>query len=108
MPAVYSMQLHGLPETFQEFCGYSYDETHAILSQLVVLWRSNDYIYDVTVEFIRSEMELDSVTAEMLIVQASESLEAIGNEIREFAKSGRLYRWMIRDHCILLELDDVD
>ena len=108
MPAVYSMQLHGLPQDFESFCGYSPDETNTILSALMQIWRSNDFIYDVTAEFIRSELELDSVTAEMLIVKVGATLETLGNEVREFAKSGRLSRWMVRDNCILLELDDVD
>jgi hypothetical protein len=108
MPAVYSIQLHGLPRAFEECCGYSPDEVNAALCAMMHIWRANDNVYDITTEFIRSEMELDSVYAEMFIVKVAGPLEMIGREVRDFALSGRLSRWMVRDNCILLELDDVD
>lgn len=102
---IQSVSLGQIPDYFHQ-CGFTTAETNTILSMMVQLWRLNDLHYDLTCEFIRTEIDLDEMTAQLFIVLCISELVTIATLIREAALTGRLQRWYINEYVILLEFDD--
>lgn len=78
----------------------------AILSGLLWVWKLNEFHADLTIEYIFTELDLDPLVAQMLILEAGPYMTELGNIVRAYALSGRLIRWNVNAYVILLELDD--
>jgi hypothetical protein len=78
----------------------------AILSGLLWVWKLNEFHADLTIEYIFTELDLDPLAAQMLILEAGPYMTELGNVVRAYALSGRLIRWNVTPYVILLELDD--
>lgn len=100
-----SVSLGLIPDYFHQ-AGFTAAETKTILSMMMQLWRCNDHNYDLTCEFIRTEIDLDEMTAQLFIVLCINELYAIAEHVRALALTGKLQRWIVCDHVILLELDE--
>lgn len=99
-----------LKNTAEVFSRYDFflDEVTCILTILVGIWRSNDNGYDITCEYIRTEMDLDEIRAQFLINESIHMLAPIADEIRALSLTGRLIRYNVLGNVIILEVDDAD
>jgi hypothetical protein len=102
---IQSVSLGLIPDYFHQ-CGFTDAETKTILSMMMQLWRCNDHNYDLTCEFIRTEIDLDELTAQTFIVLCINELYEIAEQVRAIALTGKLQRWTVCDYVILLELDE--
>lgn len=102
---VKTLPLGNLTAIFTNF-GYSEAQRMAILSTMVYLWRVNDSNYSLTEQFIKTEMDLDEVTASMFCNAALYYLNDLAVQIRELTLSGSLLRWLVTEHVIILELNN--
>ena len=85
---------------------FSQDEMVTILFALIQLWKLNDFHSDVTVEYILTELDLEPLMAQMLILEAGCYMTELGNIVRAFALAGRLIRWDVTPYVILLEIEN--
>lgn len=100
-----TLALGNVTAIFTNF-GYSEAERIGILSMMVSIWRCNDENYELTDEFIKTEMDLDEVTASLFSTATLFYLNDLASQIRELALSGKLVRWLVTEHVIILELDN--
>ena len=106
MPVLQTISLAHLFKAFKDHCGYTQDEVVTIITNLLPYWVYNDFIYDITAEFIRSEMDLDTLTAETFLLEVGRPLAEIGEMIRQMHLNSSLIRWSVRDYVIVLEMND--
>lgn len=100
-----TVPLGKLPAIFTR-TGFSQDERVSILFALIQLWKLNDFHSDITVEYILTELDLEPLAAQMLILEAGCYMTELGNIVRGFAVAGQLIRWDVTPYVILLELED--
>lgn len=85
--------------------GFTDDEITSVMTTLIMLWRVNELVEDITKEYIFTELDLDELTAQMFWNAACLDLLSLANSIRNLAVRGQLIRWVIYPYTILLELD---
>jgi hypothetical protein len=73
-----------------------------------MMCRTNEetYLEDIISEFIRTEMDLDPLQAQIFILEALPTLLDIGTQFRRLALTGHLLRYDVFGYTILLEVDD--
>lgn len=88
--------------------GFHSNETTNLITLLMGVCRYNEeqYIPGVISEFIRTEMDLDPLHAQILILDALPALVDVGMQFRRVAATGCLQRYVVHPHIILLEVDD--
>lgn len=94
-----------LPALFDK-CGFNIQETTFIISTMIGYWVYNDHNYDVTAEFIRSELELNDLSAQVLINEAMPQLMEMAQQIRQLQLAGVLYRWNVLAFAVVVEIED--
>lgn len=105
MSRIVTIPLGKLPKSFLRM-DIDQNQMIAILSGLLWVWKLNDFHTDLTIEYIFTELDLDPLVAQMLILEAGPYMTELGNIVRAYALSGRLIRWNVNAYVILLELDD--
>ena len=100
-----SIPLGKIPSCFEQ-CDFTEDETVSIMSSLVQLWRFNDHPYDMTCEYINTELDLEDTMAGMLIVYSIDALMEVAAQIRALALSGKFRRYSVFLYTIIVELDN--
>jgi len=102
-----SIPLGVLPTIFKKF-GYLDGEVTTLLTILLMMCRTNEetYLEDIISEFIRTEMDLDPLQAQIFILEALPTLLDIGTQFRRLALTGHLLRYDVFGYTILLEVDD--
>lgn len=86
-------------------------DTHAfvtVLTGLITIWRSNDLLEDITKEVIFNELDLEELQAQVLWNATQQHLMTIAIRIRNLALAGRLIRWSVYPHSILLEVEHAE
>ena len=104
MSKIVTVPLGKLPMIFNR-TGFNQDEMVSILFALIQLWKLNDFHSDMTVEYILTELDLEPLAAQMLILEAGCYMTEVGNIVRAFALEGRLIRWNVTPYVILLEIE---
>lgn len=102
-----SLPIYDIPKHFKEL-DFTTKEMMDILFGLIYIWRHSELVEDITNEFIFSELDLDPLIAQVLILSIGPKLTAIGNAIRDLALTGRLVTWKVTPYLILLELEHED
>lgn len=100
-----SISLGNLPNIFMLY-GFFNDEVNCIFQILISLWKCNDNNYDLTCEYIRTEMDLDELRAQLLINDTAFHLNVVATQIRNVALTGKLIRYNVIGSVILLEVND--
>jgi hypothetical protein len=102
-----SIPLGVLPTIFKKF-GYLDGEVTTLMTILLMMCRTNEetYLEDIISEFIRTEMDLDPLQAQIFILEALPTLLDIGTQFRRLALTGHLLRYDVFGYTILLEVDD--
>lgn len=104
MSQIVSLPLGKIPAIFKRL-GFSQDEMVCVLFGLIQVWRHNDHYTDMTVEYVFTEMDLDPLVGQILILEAGCYMTELGNIVRTYALSGRLIRWNVLGYLILLEIE---
>jgi len=99
------ISLGSLPALFKR-CGFTEEKTMDTLSVMVMYWRQNDPMSDITAEFIQSEMDMEPFAVATMIREGLQQLNEIANHVRQASLTGRLMHWTIHPTTIILELDD--
>lgn len=86
--------------------GFTDEMIATVLATLILIWRANDLVEDITRETIFTELDLDELMAQMLWSAVGRELTNVAQQIRNFAVQGRLIRWVVHPFAILLELED--
>lgn len=107
MSRMMSVPLQDIPKHFKAL-DFTTKEMLDILFGLVYVWRHSELIEDITNEYIFSELDLDPLAAQMLILNIGPKLSAIGTCIRDYSLAGRLISWKVKPYLILLELEHED
>jgi len=94
-----------LPVIFEK-CGFNIQETTFVISSMIGYWAHNDHNYDVTAEFIRSELDLNDLSAQVLINEAMPQLMEMATQIRQLQLAGSLYRWNVLAYAVVVEIED--
>lgn len=107
MSKTFGLALGCIPIAFGN-CGFHTNEITNLVTLLMGVCRFNEepYIPGVIAEFIRTEMDLDPLHAQILILDALGELVEIGMQFRRVAATGFLQRYVVHPHIILLEVDD--
>lgn len=90
---------------FQTY-GFTNDEITSIMTTLVMIWRSNELVEDITREYVFTELDLDELTAQALWSAVSIELVGLANTIRTLAVCGQLIRWVVHPFTLLLEVQN--
>lgn len=90
---------------FSKF-GFTTQNVLTYLDILIPLWRANDNLYSVTANFIRDGVMMEPLQAQLLIAETIYYWYPIAQQIRNEAVNGRLIRWVVMTHVILLELEE--
>lgn len=85
--------------------GFSDDEIVAIMTTLIMIWRSSELIEDITKEYIFTELDLDELTAQAFWSMAGNEILAMANTVRNLAVRSQLIRWVVHPYTLLLEVD---
>lgn len=107
MITVKTIWLKNVADIFSNY-GFFNDEVNCILAILINLWKYNDDNYDITCEYIRTEMDLDEVRAQLLINESIHLLLDPANQIRLLYRTGKLIRYNVIGSVIILEVEDAD
>jgi len=107
MSKTYGLALGCIPIAFGSR-GFHPNETCNLVTLIMGVCRYNEepYIPGMIAEFIRTEMDLDPLHAQILILDALETLVDVGMQFRRVAATGYLQRYVVHPHTILLEVDD--
>jgi hypothetical protein len=107
MSKILGLALGCIPIAFGER-GFHPNETTNLLTLLMGLCRYNEveYLPSVIAEFIRTEMDLDPLHSQILILDALPTLVDVGTQFRRMAATGCLQRYVVHQHIILMEVDD--
>lgn len=88
-----------------ESAGFDEHAFITVITGLIMVWRSNDLVEDLTREVIFSELDLDELSAQLFWNNVGSELTTVATLIRNFALQGKLIRWVVYPHTLLLELD---
>jgi hypothetical protein len=107
MSKILGIPLGCIPIAFGER-GFHPAEITNLITLLMGVCRYNEveYIPSVIAEYIRTEMDLDPLHAQILILDALPMLLDVGTQFRRMAATGCLQRYVVHSHIILLEVDD--
>lgn len=94
-----------IPSVFYNH-GYTEHEMLNIVFGMIEVWKMPGMPTSVTVEDVLSEMDLEPLTATMLIMQAGGLLTEVINHVRAYADSMELISWKVLPYAILLEIVD--
>lgn len=86
--------------------GYTEHEMLNIVFGMIEAWKMPGMPVTVTVEDVLSEMDLEPLTATMLIMQVGDLLTEVVNHVRAYADSMELISWKVLPYAILLEIVD--
>jgi len=99
------ISLGSLPSIFDK-CGFSEEKMLATLTVMVSYWIKNDPDSDITAEFIQSEMDMEPFATHTMIREGLRQLNETAWFARDSFLTGRLIRYTVHPHTILLEMDD--
>lgn len=77
-----------------------------ILTGLIYLWKYNYLYEEITSEFILTELDLEPLAAQILLLEIGSYLNEVGNCIRQYVTQGRLISWNVQHYIILLEIEN--
>jgi len=99
-----SVSLAEIPKILSSY-DFDMNEIKTILSMLVHLWKCNqqELHYDLTKEFIEVELDLDSLSAQTLVLDSMSSLMTIATQVHQALNDSTVTGWSIHDYVILLE-----
>lgn len=103
-PEVVTHPISGLYQAFNK-AGFDEHAFVTVLTGLIMVWRSNDLVEDLTREVIFSELDLDELSAQLFWNSVGSELTTVATLVRNFALQGKLIRWVVYPHTLLLELE---
>jgi hypothetical protein len=107
MSKILSIPLGVLPMVFKKI-GFTPGEMTTLIGMLLMLCRHNEHrhLEELLSEFIRTEMDLDPLHAQIFILESLPCLLDIGKSFREVCLTGSLIRYNVIGYSILLEVDN--
>lgn len=102
--ALVTVPLGSIQAKFDQ-AGFSTHAFVTILTGLIMIWRSNDFISHITHEVVFTELDLDTLSAQMLWNNVGTELVEVGNTVRNYAQTNKLVRWTTLPHTLLLEIE---
>lgn len=100
-----TIPLNSIPTAFKR-ADFTPKEMADILTGLIYLWKYNYLYEEITVEFILTELDLEPLAAQILILEIGAYLTEIGNCVRMYVTQGRLVSWSVQHYIIILEIED--
>lgn len=92
-------------EAFKQY-GFLEDEVTNILIGLVMIWRVNEHVDEITKEVIFTECDLDELNAQMLWNLIGTELVSVASLFRQMHSDHVVLRWAIHTYNIILELQN--
>lgn len=107
MSKTFGLALGCIPTAFGSR-GFHTNETTNLITLIMGVCKYSEppYIPGVIAEFIRTEMDLDPLHAQILILDALGELVEVAMQFRRVSATGFLQRYVVHPHIILLEVDD--
>ncbi len=100
-----SISLGTIPSIFYNH-GYSEQEMITILLGLIEAWRLPGLHEGLTIGDVLAEMDLEPLSCQTLLLQASHLLTEVVNYVHAYASSLELLSWHITPYAVLLEIID--